>query len=60
MPTASHPISRFIRFVVWAVITLTMFLAVIALKPHQTFIVPCVSVVLFVPIVLLPKPTRKR
>ena len=45
---------RFLLFVVWGLSMLSAYLAMIIIAPRQAALVPCVLIVLMVPMVLLP------
>jgi hypothetical protein len=54
MQSATHSMARFVRFAVWVLLMLAACLITADLAPHRTALVPCLFMVLFVPMVLLP------
>ena len=46
--------TRFLRFAVWALLTLSAFLVVEIVDPYRALFVPCVFLPLMIPMVLMP------
>jgi hypothetical protein len=54
MQSTTHSTARFVRFAIWILLMLTTCLITEAFAPHWRNIVPCLFMVFFVPMVLLP------
>jgi hypothetical protein len=59
MQRATHSTARFVRFAVWVLLMLTACLIADAFAPPRVVLVPCLFMVLFVPVVLLPMHSNK-
>jgi hypothetical protein len=60
MESSTHSTKRFIRFAIWLLLMLTACLVTGAFAPHRTVFVPCLFMVFFAPMVLLPIHSKKR
>ena len=54
MQHAGHSAKRGLRFMLWAVLMAATGWVTLNFAPHRVVLVPCVFMVLFVPMVLLP------